>query len=278
MSGRRQVLRCTGVRRAVWLGVVTALAGGWPAAARAAASSEDPPAIYRVDLRIDAPVIVAGAAAGIIPYAFTSRLIHPTCPCAASAVNAFDRGTIGNSSDAADWISSATVALTLVAPPLADWLALRRGRIWLDDAVVYAESLSVNGALVTAVKYAVQRPVPRAYTDPALAADPASYRSFYSGHAAFAFAALSVASVTADVRYGLTWQPWAITVAVGGSVAAEKVLAGYHFPTDVIAGAAAGTAVGVAVALLHLRSRGLRLSAFRPPLGEGAGLALAGFL
>ena len=255
--------------------MLAALAATRPTAARAETGPAD--AVYQVDLPTDGAIIIAGAAGGLIPYAFASRLIHPSCPCAASSVNAFDRGAIGHASDAADWVSTGTVALTLAVPPLADWLALPEGRVWLEDAVVFAEAASVNGALVTAAKYITQRPIPRVYGDPVLARDPRAYRSFYSGHTSMAFAALSVASVTVDARYGLTWQPWAVTLAIGGSVAVERVLAGYHFPSDVIVGAFAGTAVGTAVAVLHLRSWRLRISPFQPGAGPAAGIAVAGF-
>ncbi len=261
------------MKRAIWLGMAAALAVARPAAAQI----DSGPGVYQVDLSVDGPIIAVSGAGGLLTYAFATPLIHPSCPCAASSVNAFDRGAIGHASDAADWISTGTVALILAAPPLADWLAVRRGRIWLDDVVVFGEAFSVNGALVTAAKYLTQRPVPRVYSQPGLATDPHAYRSFYSGHTSSAFAALSVASVTLDARYGLTWQPWAVTVAVGGSVAVERVLAGYHFPSDVIVGAVAGTVVGTAVAVLHLRSRRLRLSAFQAESGTGAGIAVAGF-
>jgi len=245
---------------------------------RAAPEQEDPEAIYRVSLPIDGAVIAVTAAGTLFPYLLSSHFIHPSCPCSPSSVNAFDRGVIGNASDTAGWISDATVALALVVPPVADWLALRRSRPFLDDMVVFVEALSVNGALVTAAKYAVQRPIPRVYSDPSLAGDPGNYRSFYSGHTSLLFAALSTTSVTLDVRYGLTWQPWVATTLIGASVAAERVLGGFHFYTDVLVGAAAGAAIGTGVAILHLRAHGVRLSAFRPAGGAGAGIAVGGTL
>jgi membrane-associated phospholipid phosphatase len=243
---------------------------------RAESAEDDPAAIYRVSLPIDGAVIAVSAAGILVPYALSSHLIHPSCPCAPSSVNAFDRGVIGNASDTAGWISDATVALAVVVPPVADWLALRRSRPFLDDMVVFVESLTVNGALVTAAKYAVQRPIPRVYSDPSLADDPAHYRSFYSGHTSLVFAALSTTSVTLNVRYGLTWQPWLATALIGASVGAERILGGYHFYTDVLVGAAAGLAVGTAVSVIHLRSREVRLSAFRPTGGAGAGIQIGG--
>jgi membrane-associated phospholipid phosphatase len=44
-----------------------------------------------------------------------------------------------------------------------------------------------------------------------------------------------------------------LTAAVGGTVAAERVLAGHHFYSDVAVGALAGFAVGALVLFLHER-------------------------
>lgn len=245
--------------------------------AHADTESGRPPAIYEVSFPVDGAVIGVSALGILVPYALSSRIIHPTCPCSPSSVNSFDRGVIGNASDTADLVSNVTVGLAIVAPPVADWLALGASRTLLDDLVVFTESLTVNGALNTAVKYAVQRPIPRAYGDPAAAASPGSYRSFYSGHTSLTFAALATTSVTLNARYRLTWQPWVATVVIGASVALERVLAGYHFYTDVLVGAAAGAAVGVAVPLIHLRAHHhLWLSALHPTDGRAAGLEIGG--
>jgi membrane-associated phospholipid phosphatase len=62
--------------------------------------------------------------------------------------------------------------------------------------------------------------------------------------------------MTYTLRHGPKWWPWLITALVGTSVAIERVLAGQHFPTDVLLGAAAGAAVGWLVPWLHARARG----------------------
>ena len=269
------------VRHARRLGVVALLAGGALATASPASAAPpavDPQSVYQVNLPVDGAVILAGALAGIIPYSLSSHIIHRSCPCPASSVNAFDRSAIGNSSDVADWASSVTEALAIAVPPVANWFVLRNRRVWFEDAVVFAETMSLNGAFVTMSKYAFQRPVPRVYSGDVDPRDAANYRSFYSGHTSYTFAALATASVTIDARYGKTWQPWLVTLLVGSSVAAERVLAGYHFYSDVLIGAGAGTVVGAGVALLHLRAPRLRVSAFAPPGGGGAGIAVGGSL
>ena len=74
--------------------------------------------------------------------------------------------------------------------------------VLLEDATVYVDTLSVNGALVTAAKYIVQRPLPRTYAgDPALVNQPGGYRSFYSGHTSLVVAALSATAVTLTFHF-----------------------------------------------------------------------------
>jgi membrane-associated phospholipid phosphatase len=258
-------------------GVVVVAATAIPASALATPTDVAPDRwIYQLNVPVDAGVAAVSAAAILVPYVLSSRIIMPSCPCSRDSVNAFDRGAIGWHSDAADWISTATVGLALGVPVIADWLALKEVRPWLEDLGVFVEVALVNGALVTGTKYLIQRPIPLVYSDPRLATDAGNYRSFYSGHTSLAFAALSAASVTIDRRYGLTWEPWAVTVILGSSVAAERVLAGRHFYSDVIIGAATGTLVGVVVTRAHLRSRSPQIVATAIDRGSGVVIGLSG--
>jgi membrane-associated phospholipid phosphatase len=84
--------------------------------------------------------------------------------------------------------------------------------------------------------------------------DPDRYASFPSGHATMAFASAAyLATVFAAYHPD---SPLALPVALGGflvagATAALRVAAGQHFVTDVLVGAALGTACGVVVPLLH---------------------------
>jgi membrane-associated phospholipid phosphatase len=98
----------------------------------------------------------------------------------------------------------------------------------------------------------------------------------YSGHTTLAFTALSVSSVTIGERYGIKFWPWVATAVIGGSVAAERVAAGWHFPTDVIVGALAGTAVGIAVPVLHFKRLGIWPTSSLLAEGRGATFGLSG--
>jgi membrane-associated phospholipid phosphatase len=220
--------------------------------------------IYRVTPAIDAPIIVASVLAIAVPYAFSSDLIHPRCPCNASEVNSLDRHVIGNHNKVLDDASDVTAGIVLIAPPLLDALDVGLSPVLLEDVTIYGETLAVNGALVTAAKYTVQRPLPRTYAgDPTLLNQPGGYRSFYSGHVSNVVAALSATAMTLELRHRQHFWPWLVVVAIGTMVAAERVAAGRHFYTDVAVGALAGAAVGTLVPLAHRRDdlevRGLSL-------------------
>jgi undecaprenyl-diphosphatase len=132
------------------------------------------------------------------------------------------------------------------------------------DAVIYAESISLTETLTDITKIAVRRPRPVDYiscpygekqgpkvpgcegTDLGL--------SFFSGHAATVGAIGATATYLAFVRSTHWIRPWVTLVASVGLttlVSYERVRSGAHFPTDVVAGAMAGLAVGVLVPHLH---------------------------
>lgn len=210
--------------------------------------------IYQVKPWIDGSIIVGSATATLLPYVFADNLIRPHCPCDSAEVNSFDRDAIGNRSTTADVLSDITVGLSIVVPITLSAIDLNFTDEFWEDTVVFAEALALNGLLVTATKYIVQRPLPRTYEgDPTLINGPQGYRSFYSGHTSLVFAALSAAAMTSNLRHHSGIWPWVLAGGIGTSVAIERVLAGRHFPTDVIVGAFAGIANGVLVPWLHRR-------------------------
>lgn len=241
-----------------------------PAEPLAPPEAEDAPAanpsVYRVG-RLDLVVTALAAAASIAPNQFPTQLIRESCAsprsCPAASVNPLDRFAVGMHSAVADVTSDVTVALAVAVPAIADGLRLGGGPAFREDLAILAETVAVNAAIVTGVKYAVQRPLPVTYARrDGLPEQAQGYRSFYSGHTSTAVAALTASAWTLRFRDGPRAWPWIVTGAVGASVAAERVLAGRHFPTDVVVGAAAGFAVGTIVPWLHVR---------RPPAERGAG-------
>ena len=236
------------------------------------------PSVYRVRLAIDLPVIGLGIVGTLIPYALSSQLITHKCPCDPGEVNAFDRPAIGNRSRWAGPVSNVTVGMAIAAPVLLDAALVGLNRTFLEDAVVFTQVITTNLFFVTWTKHLVGRPLPRTYEGiPSLVGSDDGYRSFYSGHTSFAFASLSAAVVTTGLRYDRWLLPSLLALVVGGSVAAEGVVGGYHFPTDVIVGALAGTAIGTTLPLLHARPRPVHFGLRSTPSGATTWFAAGRF-
>ncbi len=144
-----------------------------------------------------------------------------------------------------------------------------------EDAVMLAETLSWDAALNLNVRALRLHPRPMVYGSNAPASEreaPQAAGSFYSGHASAAFAgAVFLATVYPQrhPEFHHRTALWAGALGAAALVAGLRVAAGKHFPSDVIAGAAAGSFMGWAFPLLHRsgeNSEGLRLW----PIPDGA--------
>ncbi len=211
----------------------------------------------------------------LLPIALSPKLIESRCPCSGLEVNSLDRHVIGNHSATADAVSTVTVDAAILIPLILDWMDLGLSLTLAEDAVVYAETLAVTGALVTATKYAVQRPRPRAYEEAAGGSlSPGNYLSFFSGHVSTAFSALAASAVTVALRRGGRWWHWLVVGLIGTSVAVERVMAGQHFYTDVAVGALVGLGAGLLIPQLHARGSAAGAYLGVLPVQSGAGLTL----
>ncbi len=129
----------------------------------------------------------------------------------------------------------------------------------LADAFMYSEALSFTLAMTNVVKMAVRRPRPIAYIEAAKHPGDQnnstdSALSFFSGHSAITATVGATATYLAFARSPHTARPWITLLASVGLttfVSVERVRAGRHFPTDVIAGSVVGAGIGLAVPHLH---------------------------
>jgi membrane-associated phospholipid phosphatase len=189
-------------------------------------------------------------------------------------VNAFDRGATGRWSPGADKASDYLVYATIAAP--VGLIASspgneRAGRL----ALIYAETMALNMGTTFALKGIFARPRPYLYNDdpriPAeLRTSHGARRSFPSGHTANAFSSMVFfATVFERLQPDSSARGWVwggcLTAATTTGVL--RYLAGRHYPTDILAGAALGAVTGWLLPKLH--------EVGEAGVGTGAGLKVA---
>jgi membrane-associated phospholipid phosphatase len=245
------------------------------AGAATRAEAQEPPRAddqhFKVDPVTDGTLIVAGAGlTGLEELILSTGEIIPQRPGSTSQLLSFDRIAVTQKVDPNAGTYSTIglgvgVAIAVVDPLLS---GLRDGKdAALVDAVLYAETLSLTLAVTDLTKLAVRRPRPLAYAEqaaldkqyggasksPSISSTDADL-SFFSGHTATVGSVVATATYLAFIRSPGTWRPW-LTLTAGtlltSWVGYERVRAGAHFPTDVIAGALAGGTIGVLVPHMH---------------------------
>ena len=256
------------------------------------------PAPARADaprLQLD-PVTDSALIAGSAGLALSLQLVLGTDELAGSTpadparLRPIDRRRARSDRRAGGHISD-IAAGALMGYALVDVLRMALGdrqEHWATYPALYLETASITLALTNLFKIAVRRPRPSAYIEEreagAAPTDTESYLSFFSGHSALSFGLASTAIYLAALR-GDSTEAWVVglgTSAVALTVAIRRVTEARHFPTDVIAGAVVGAAIGTLVPHLHLRRRqsGATGSArinVAPEVGRrSAGVAMSG--
>jgi membrane-associated phospholipid phosphatase len=265
-------------------------------------TSFDHPLAVRLD--VDLPIFFATALPGAF---FATGLISPDSPGyipTSRDLNPLDRSAldtlrpdISRASDIA-WI-------TMMALPMVDHLiesaveskktGKHFGRRFGSDLVVYGEAMAVNALVTELIKFTAQRPRPLSYLDPADVQDadlrqelierqarPDSSKSFVSGHTSASFTAAVTWSMLMTLKHPDRPVPlallWGGTVAGASAVGVLRVVAAKHHPTDVIAGAILGTAIGILTPLAHKRKGGAPFVVAPMIDGEHRGAMIVGLL
>jgi membrane-associated phospholipid phosphatase len=231
-----------------------------PLAATLALALLAPPARVRADdaadLRTDA-WRAAGITVGALALDGVLNRTWKNTECGICDSNSFDE----HARDALRWSDtaaaqrSADLLANLGIPLLAAGDALRSTRAWGNagrDVLVVAEAASLTTLATTVAKSGFARLRPGLEATPGQ--HPGAYHSLWSGHTSFAFS-VAVAQAMQDTLRGDEAAPWvwAIGLTLATSVGYFRVAGDNHWMTDVIAGAAVGTAFGVGVPLLEQR-------------------------
>lgn len=255
---------------AALLAVASSPARGHAQAARASTGAASP---FALRLSVDVPVMVVSAVIGAA-WLLSDEVSPPACAplCDRARLAPFDRFAAGRYDEDFTLASDVSVGVLLAAS--AGLVLFEAGAA---ELAIAAEAVLLSAALTVTTMYAMRRPRPFLYGEDAPLGDRErgnAGMSFPSGHTANAFAAVAAMfAIWHAHRPGSAAPYWAL--AIGGALAAfvgvSRIVAGDHFPSDVLAGALIGSAIGWAVPELH-RTRSLMLT---PTTG---GLQLTGWL
>jgi membrane-associated phospholipid phosphatase len=228
------------------------------ALAAPAPADAEPPA----PLHLDVPLTLAttgGALAAVLASELLKGQLAPAS-CRICGTNALDtsvrRSLLWRNTTAA---SNASDILELGVPAAAGGALALSGylaggtRTAAEDVLVTAEAVSAALLATQIVKYATGRSRPYAWADPAAARGKDANLSLWSGHTAATFAAAAAAGQVARMRGYRAWR-WIMALGFAGAAACGyyRIAADRHWATDVVAGAAAGTAAGLGLPpLLH---------------------------
>jgi membrane-associated phospholipid phosphatase len=243
-----------------------------PAAqAPAAAPTATPRTPLRYNLWIDVPVTL-GLVAGVVVWSNVEADVLPRecrfCDGPPGQVNAVDdffrtafrRNDVKPAQTASDVLAYGVSPVAAVG--FGALAAGADGR--LDEAplntVLVAEATSVSLAMTEMFKsiFERERPYVHAVTDPdahaALIAQKDTLVSFPSGHTSTTFALAASAGTIATLRgYRVAPLIWIAGGLLGLTTGYMRMAADKHYFTDVVAGAALGTGVGIGVPLLFHR-------------------------
>lgn len=229
------------------------------------------PAAAAYELRLD-PILDGAIVAGYAAVELGLPLVRPTPRPLYEPASNPPGGLDGVAplrphkgfSDASDVVRWATLGVGLAAVGVDGWAGDRL----VTNAVIFAEAWYLTSALTAVSKQITLRPRPYAYSEPKGRPDDSS--SFFSGHASStavaAFTAVRLVDLQNDLSTGARIGLYGGATALSLGVGSLRVAAGMHFPTDVLAGAAAGAAIGIAIPTLH-RVNGVSITVAPSPEG-----------
>lgn len=242
--------------------------------------------VYNYKNKIDIPITAVGAVVSLINLDKVNNKDRSSAETILALdpadINGFDRGAAGNFNEnaqtASDFFFYTSIPFPLIFTAIDDRMRKDYGRLTL----LYTEAMAFTGIFYTSAQLLNDRYRPQTYnTDLTLDKRQrgSNRNSFYSGHVAMvATSTFFLAKVYSDY-YPDSPLRWAFWTGAGLSTIFTghlRMLAGSHFPTDVILGGVMGFAAGFLTPHFHKNKlfKNERLS-FHPFSGQYHGLRLA---
>ncbi|MFD2572036.1 phosphatase PAP2 family protein [Spirosoma soli] len=216
---------------------------------------------YQLSWKVDASLIGLSGAAGISALVLEQQVqpyvVSDLSRFDRSQINAFDRGATYRWSPRAFDISDQALTANFVATGLVALPTLFRYKQWVTVPVMYLEVLALPTLVQQTVKNIVLRTRPYVYNpdvplDPKLT--PNARQSFFSGHAGTSFAtAVFAAEMFRHYYPNSKLKPvvWVVMLGLASTTSVMRYEAGYHYPSDILVGAAFGALVGWGIPKLH---------------------------
>lgn len=198
-------------------------------------------------------IAVGGAGYLVVQLGFARQLAAHDCRwCDVPGLDSRTRAALRwGDTDRADVLSSVT-GYALAPAALLGLTAYGDGlnvgwRRRFDDVVPVVESVIVVSLMHHVVKFAVGRQRPYAHYDVAGTVAPTKEDnvSFFSGHTSLAFGLAISAGQVATLRgYAIAPAVWTLGISLAVTTGYLRIAADRHYLSDVLVGAAAGSAIG----------------------------------
>jgi len=223
------------------------------------------PRHYEVSVRLDVPLalgIALTSALGVYQYYGMERISTEDLRSKSDFLP-WDRPFVGRYSGWATAVSRYSAALAVAPLALAGYSWYKGdadGHDFGAFTLMFAEAIALQNALNQIVRSSQLWPRPYIYAKSGEGAQKAkeargeAYGSFYSGHASAAF---TVATFTgewfSEIYPNSKYKTlvWASSYTLAAGVGILRVVAGKHYPSDIIIGALMGTGVSFGVLKLH---------------------------
>jgi membrane-associated phospholipid phosphatase len=177
-------------------------------------------------------------------------------------INKLDRAAVHKWSVKSADVSDYLLGFSVLAPFLLN-LDNKVNNEFIQFATIYSEVLLLNNAITNIVKVNTKRIRPYAYNEeiPIIAKTNKDIKkSFFSGHTSNAFAMFVMsAKMYSDYFPDSKFREsvWLAALSIASATGIARYYAGKHFPTDIIAGAVVGSAIGYLIPEIHKNKSGV---------------------